>query len=218
MSQIRLTSDLLIKAYTAGVFPMAESRNTGDIFWVDPQRRGVLPIDDVHVPRRLRRTVRRNVFEVRVDSAFEEVVRACAEANDARPETWISESIVGAYTELQEMGFAHSVECWQAGAMVGGLYGVTIGGAFFGESMFTRVRDASKVALVHLCARLMAGGFTLLDTQFITDHLEQFGTIEIPRADYHRRLEVAIAIPARFPEELSAAKMDAYLQSLSQTS
>ena len=218
MSQIRLTSDLLIKAYTAGVFPMAESRDTGDIFWVDPQRRGILPIDDLHVPRRLRRTLRRNVYEIRVDTAFEHVVRACAEPNNARPETWISEPIISAYTELQSLGFAHSVECWQAGNLGGGLYGVTIGGAFFGESMFTRARDASKVALVHLCARLMKGGFTLLDTQFITDHLEQFGTIEIPRADYHRRLEVAITIPARFPEELSPAEMDAYLQSLSQTS
>lgn len=218
LSQIRLTSDLLLKAYSAGVFPMAESRDTGDIFWVDPQRRGVLPIDDVHVPRRLRRTVRRNVFDVRVDTAFEQVVRACAEPNQDRPETWISEPIVGAYTELQAMGFAHSVECWRAGELAGGLYGVSIGGAFFGESMFTRVRDASKVALVHLCARLMRGGYALLDTQFITDHLEQFGAIEIPRADYHRRLEAAIAIPARFPEELSAAEMDGYLQSLSQIS
>jgi leucyl/phenylalanyl-tRNA--protein transferase len=218
VSQIRLTADLLIKAYTAGVFPMAESRDTGDVFWVDPQRRGILPIDDVHVPRRLRRTVRRNVFEIRVDSAFEQVVRACAEPNDARPETWISEPIISAYTELQSLGFAHSVETWQAGKLVGGLYGVSIGGAFFGESMFTRARDASKVALVHLCARLMAGGFILLDTQFITEHLEQFGTIEIPRADYHRRLEVALAIPARFSEEMSDAEIDAYLQSLSQTS
>ncbi len=218
MSQIRLTSDLLLKAYAAGVFPMAESRDTGDIFWVDPQRRGILPIDDMHVPRRLRRTIRRNVFDIRVDTAFEQVVRACAAPNEARPETWISEPIVSAYTDLQSLGFAHSVECWQAGDLVGGLYGVSIGGAFFGESMFTRVRDASKVALVHLCARLLRGGFTLLDTQFITDHLEQFGPIEIPRADYHRRLETAIGIPARFPEELSDADMDAYLQSLSQTS
>ena len=197
---------------------MAESRDTGDIFWVDPQRRGILPFEDMHVPRRLRRTIRRNQFDVRVDTAFEQVVRACAEPNVARPETWISEPIVSAYTDLQSLGFAHSVECWRDGQLAGGLYGVSIGGAFFGESMFTRVRDASKVALVHLCARLKLGEYMLLDTQFITDHLEQFGAIEIPRADYHRRLETAIAIPARFPEEVSVAEMDAYLQSLTQTS
>ena len=218
MSQIRLTSELLLKAYAAGVFPMAESRDTGDIFWVDPQRRGILPFDDMHVPRRLRRTIRRHQFDVRVDTEFEQVVRACAEPNEMRPETWISEPIIGAYTDLQALGFAHSVECWVGDDLAGGLYGVSIGGAFFGESMFTRMRDASKVALVHLCLRLKHGGYTLLDTQFITDHLEQFGAIEIPRADYHRRLEAAIAIPASFPEEVSAAEMDAYLQSLSQTS
>ena len=218
MSQIRLTSELLLKAYAAGVFPMAESRDTGDIFWVDPQRRGILPFDDMHVPRRLRRTIRRHQFDVRVDTEFEQVVRACAEPNEMRPETWISEPIISAYTDLQALGFAHSVECWVGDDLAGGLYGVSIGGAFFGESMFTRMRDASKVALVHLCLRLKHGGYTLLDTQFITDHLEQFGAIEIPRADYHRRLEAAIAIPASFPEEVSAPEMDAYLQSLSQTS
>lgn len=218
MSIVKLTPDLLIKAYAAGVFPMAETRHTADVFWVDPQRRGILPIDDLHVPRRLRRTVRQKRFDVRVDTAFEDVMRACAEPTDTRSETWISEPIIRAYSELAELGFAHSVECWRGRELVGGLYGVSIGAAFFGESMFARETDASKVALVHLCARLQAGGYALLDTQFTTEHLEQFGAIEIPRSEYQRRLEAAIMEPTRFPETLTDAEIEAYLQSLTHTS
>ncbi len=197
-----LTPELLLKAYSVGLFPMAESADDPALFWVDPERRGIMPLDGFHVPRSLRKTVRKGAFEVTCDTDFAGVVRACAEPTAARPSTWINEEIVRLYAALARMGNAHSVECRQDGALVGGLYGVALGGAFFGESMFSRATDASKVALVHLVARLKRGGFLLLDAQFITAHLARFGALEVPRAKYRRLLATALAQPARFPATL----------------
>jgi len=194
-----LTPELLLRAYAAGIFPMAETRDTNHVFWVDPKRRGVLPLADFHVPRRLRRTVQNGPFDVTCNMDFAEVVAMCAEATKGRADTWINPSIEGAVNELHNMGFAHSVECRQNGELVGGLYGISLGAAFFGESMFSCARDASKVALVHLVARLNLGGYRLLDTQFITDHLTQFGAIEIPAQDYLIELEDALNYKAAFP-------------------
>ena len=181
----------LVDCYAQGVFPMADSRDDARIFLVDPEWRGVLPLEAFHVPRRLARSVRSDVFQVRVDTAFPAVVKACAAAREGREDTWINAPIEALYGELFGEGLAHSVECWRDGLLVGGLYGVALGGAFFGESMFSDVRDASKVALVHLAARLIAGRYQLLDAQFMTDHLAQFGAREIPRAEYRRRLALA---------------------------
>jgi leucyl/phenylalanyl-tRNA---protein transferase len=201
---MRLTPDILLQAYAGGIFPMAESADDPELFWVDPTRRGIIPLDRFHVPRRLKRVLRRGGFEVRCDTAFAEVLRGCAEASETRPSTWINEEIVRLYTGLFERGAAHSVECWHEGELVGGLYGVSLGGAFFGESMFSRVTDASKVALVHLVARLRHGGYRLLDTQFLTPHLAQFGAIEISRARYHRLLGEALRYRGVFPRDLPA--------------
>jgi leucyl/phenylalanyl-tRNA---protein transferase len=199
---LQLTPDILVRAYAAGVFPMAESADDPELFWVDPRRRGILPLDAFHVPRRLRRVVRRRIFEIRCDSAFEDVIRACAEAVDKRPNTWINDEIVRLYTALFARGAAHTVECWRNGKVVGGLYGVSLGAVFFGESMFSRETDASKVALVHLVARLRFGGFRLLDTQFLTPHLARFGGIEISRARYHRLLAEALCYRGVFSSTL----------------
>jgi leucyl/phenylalanyl-tRNA--protein transferase len=188
----------LLDCYARGVFPMADAREDAKVFLVDPDRRGVIPLHAFHVSRRLARTVRGDAFEVRVDTAFHDVVLACAAAGPGRMETWINHPIERLYLRLHEMGRAHSVECWLDGELVGGLYGVSLRGAFFGESMFSRRRDASKVALVHLVARLIGGGYRLLDTQFMTEHLGQFGAEEIPRAEYHRRLAKALAVDADF--------------------
>jgi leucyl/phenylalanyl-tRNA--protein transferase len=195
---IELSPELLLRAYAAGLFPMAESAEDPDLFWIDPDPRGVLPLDQFHLPRRLRRTLRSSQFEIRVDTAFEAVIRGCAEPTEIRPKTWINDEILRLYGALYEQGFAHSVEAWREGELVGGLYGVALRGVFFGESMFSRTTDASKVALVHLVARLVRGGFRLLDTQFVTDHLRRFGAVEIPRADYHRQLERALGVEAHF--------------------
>jgi leucyl/phenylalanyl-tRNA---protein transferase len=202
---LRLTPEILLSAYAAGIFPMAESADDPELFWVDPRRRGILPLDAFHVPRRLRRVVRHGGFEIRCDNAFEAVIRACAETNEKRPNTWINDKIVRLYGGLFTRGAAHSVEAWQDGMLAGGLYGVSLGGAFFGESMFSRATDASKVALVHLAARLRLGGYRLLDTQFLTPHLAQFGGIEITRARYHRLLAEALAYRASFPSALPDA-------------
>lgn len=191
-----LTPDLLLAAYQAGVFPMADA--DGEIGWYAPDPRGVLPLDAVRVSTSLARTVRQGRFVVTTDTDFPGVVAACAEAAPGREETWISDEIAEAYTGLHEIGFAHSVECWHKGVLVGGLYGVALGGAFFGESMFHRARDASKVALVHLVERLRAGGYVLLDTQMTTPHLERFGAVEIPRAEYERRLAEALHVRAEW--------------------
>jgi leucyl/phenylalanyl-tRNA--protein transferase len=199
---IRLTPDILIEAYAAGIFPMAESADDPELFWVDPTRRGILPLDAFHVPRRLQRVLRSGTFAVRCDTRFEAVIRGCAEASETRPTTWINDEIVHLYGALFRRGAAHSVECWHDGELVGGLYGVSLGAAFFGESMFSRMTDASKVALVHLVARLGAGGYRLLDTQFLTPHLAQFGGIEVTRARYHRMLSEALRYRAVFPRDL----------------
>jgi leucyl/phenylalanyl-tRNA--protein transferase len=201
---VTLTPEILLQAYAAGIFPMAESAAERELFWVDPVRRGILPLDRFHVPSRLRRTVRSGRFTIRCDSAFEAVMRGCAESTGERPQTWINDEIVSLYTALFQRGAAHCVECWIGDALVGGLYGVQLGAAFFGESMFSRATDASKVALVHLVARLRVGGFQLLDTQFVTEHLQRFGAIEIPRREYHARLAAAIRLRAHFGLTLPA--------------
>lgn len=188
----------LLNCYATGVFPMADSREDERLFLIDPEQRGVLPLDGFHVSRRLARTVRSGLYEVRTDTAFAEVVAACAAPREGHEDTWINAGIERLYGELHAMGFAHSVECWKDGALAGGLYGVSLKGAFFGESMFSRARDASKVALVHLVARLIAGGYRLLDTQFLTEHLGQFGACEISRREYRRRLKRALAVEADF--------------------
>jgi leucyl/phenylalanyl-tRNA--protein transferase len=198
MEMLELTPDMLLRAYAIGVFPMAEDRGDPELFWVDPRLRGIIPFEGFHVPRRLQRTIRSGQSHVTFDHAFEEVIEGCAEATDVRPRTWINDRIVTLYTSLFHMRHAHSVECWRDGELVGGLYGVSLGGAFFGESMFSRERDASKVALVHLVARLRAGGFALLDAQFITEHLSQFGAVEIPRREYRARLAKALEADAYF--------------------
>lgn len=195
---MRLTPDLLLRAYAAGIFPMAEGRDDPELFWVDPDQRGILPLDGFHLPKRLKRSLRTASYCVTVDTAFRRTVAACAAPRPGSPDSWINEEIRRLYAALFDRGHAHSVECWQGDDLVGGLYGVSLGGAFFGESMFSTARDASKIALVYLVAQLRAGGFTLLDTQFKTDHLAQFGVIEIPRPEYRRRLDEALSVQAVF--------------------
>lgn len=179
-----LTPQILLRAYAEGLFPMAERRDDPTLYWVSPERRGIIPLDRFHVPRRLSRTVRSRRFTVTSDTAFSAVMQNCAEPAPGREQTWINDGILRLYAALHAGGHAHSVECWRDGELAGGLYGVTLGGAFFGESMFSRERDASKVALVHLVEGLRRGGFVLLDTQFLTPHLAGFGAVEIPRAHY----------------------------------
>ena len=202
---VRLTPDLLIRAYASGIFPMGDDRK-GTVRWYSPDPRAHLPLSDVHVPHNLRRRVRQREFTVTSDRAFDCVIRACAD----RDRTWITPRIVRAYTRLHERGAAHSVECWQDDELAGGLYGVALGGAFFGESMFFRVSNSSKVALVHLVRQLRAGGFQLLDTQYSTEHLERFGVVEIPRPEYMARLEDALAMePTWWPlTDAEAADLD----------
>jgi len=194
-----VTPEILLHAYAQGIFPMAERRDDPELYWVSPERRGIIPLDSFHIPKRLARTVRSDRFRVTADTAFADVLLGCAEGVTGRPNTWINAEIMRLYTALHDAGRAHSIECWDDQRLVGGLYGVSLGGAFFGESMFSRERDASKVALVHLVARLKAGGYTLLDTQFLTRHLTQFGAIEITRLSYLARLREALAHPAYWP-------------------
>lgn len=208
---MELTPDLLLRAYAVGIFPMAESRRDQEIHWIDPEVRGIIPLADFYVPRRLRRRMRRGDFEVTADSAFDQVILGCAEPTENRPDTWINPTIERLYRDLHELGFAHSVECWQGRRMVGGLYGVALGGAFFGESMFSRVSDASKAALVHLTLRLELGGFKLLDTQFTTPHLNQFGATEIRRDQYRHLLAEAVPAAADFPREVSEQQLRDFL-------
>ncbi len=184
----------LLQCYAHGVFPMGEDRDDPRVYLVEPEQRGVIPLDAFHIPARLRRTIRSEPFAVRVDTAFDAVLNACAASGPGREETWINAPIMGLYLDLHMRGHAHSIECWKDEVLVGGLYGVTLGGAFFGESMFSRATDASKVALIHLVARLRLGGWRLLDAQFRTPHLEQFGLLEIPQRAYLKRL--ADALPA----------------------
>ena len=207
--QLEITPSLMLRAYRAGLFPMAETRNGQRLYWLDPERRGVLPLDGFHAPRRLMRTVRSGAFAVTTDHAFGAVLSGCAASSPGREDTWINGEIEALFLALFAGGHAHSVECWQDDRLVGGLYGIAIGGAFFGESMFSTARDASKVALVHLVARLRIGGFTLLDTQFLTAHLSQFGAGEQPRTAYKAALAVALEVDARWPEPDDATLAEA---------
>ncbi|WP_026479772.1 leucyl/phenylalanyl-tRNA--protein transferase [Ahrensia sp. 13_GOM-1096m] len=193
-----ITPQILLKAYSLGLFPMAEKADDPTIFWVEPEFRGVMPLDAFHIPRSLKKEVRRGTYDITVNQAFDTVVKACAEPAPGREETWINDPIRMLYNELHEIGHAHSVEAWYEDQLVGGLYGVSLGRAFFGESMFSRRTNASKVALVHLVERLKERGFVLLDTQFTNEHLTQFGTIEIPRAEYEVLLEAALEETAEF--------------------
>ena len=194
-----LTPEILLRAYAEGLFPMAERRGDPTLYWVSPDKRGILPLDAFHVPRRLARTVRSNHFTVTADQAFRDVMLACAAPTPTRPESWINDEILRLYTALHVSGHAHSIECWRDGELVGGLYGVRLGAAFFGESMFSRQRDASKVALVTLVEGLRRGGFALLDTQFLTSHLARFGAIEVPRQHYQMKLNAALNREALWP-------------------
>jgi leucyl/phenylalanyl-tRNA---protein transferase len=193
-----ITPQVLLKAYSCGIFPMAESADDPALYWIEPQQRGVLPLDGLHIPRRLLRTVRTTGFRVKVDSDYEGVIDGCAAPRAGRMSTWINTRIRTLYRELFDLGACHTVEVWDGEKLVGGLYGVALKSAFFGESMFSTERDASKIALVHLAARLIRGGFTLLDTQFVTDHLRQFGTIELDRMAFQRELEFALERVADF--------------------
>jgi leucyl/phenylalanyl-tRNA--protein transferase len=194
----RFGSNDLLACYRRGVFPMGDARDDPNLFLVDPDLRGILPLDGFHIPKRLKRRVRQEPYRVTADTAFTRVMEMCAESADGRETTWINSTILNLYSTLHREGHAHSVECWENGQLVGGLYGVALGGAFFGESMFSRANDASKIALVHLVARLLEGGFVLLDAQFHNPHLEQFGLIEIPRSDFKRRLKAALEVNADF--------------------
>ncbi len=204
----------MLRAYRAGMFPMAESRDDARLFWLDPEHRGVIPLQGFHLSRRLRRTVLAGPYVVTADTCFPRVIRACAAPAPGRENTWINDQIEGLFTTLHRQGHAHSVETWLDGELVGGLYGVAVGGAFFGESMFSRARDASKVALVQLVARLRLGGYQLLDAQFQTDHLAQFGTEEVPRADYKRRLAKATAAPAQWLAAPDPGVLEAAIRAL----
>jgi leucyl/phenylalanyl-tRNA---protein transferase len=214
-----ITPQVLLKAYACGIFPMAESAADPTLYWIEPDSRGILPLGAIAVPKRLARTIRQEKFEVRVDSDFEGVIAGCAAPRAGRRSTWINGRIRDLYGELFQMGRCHTVETWLDGRLVGGLYGVDLGGAFFGESMFSTERDASKVALIYLAARLIYGGFTLLDTQFVTDHLKQFGAIEVRRPEFQSLLSAALqTYCAGFDELPSNFPASGILQLVSQTS
>jgi len=213
--QAAISPELMLRAYRAGLFPMADSRGGDRIYWLDPEKRGVIPIDGgFHLPKRLLRTVLAGGFEVTADRDFAAIIRGCAAPSPGRDETWINHEIERLFLAIHAQGQAHSVEVWQAGELVGGLYGVRVGGAFFGESMFSRARDASKVALVHLVARLRLGGFQLLDAQFQTDHLAQFGAAETPRPEYKRRLALAVEVGATWMAAPDPAALAAAIRAL----
>jgi leucyl/phenylalanyl-tRNA--protein transferase len=212
--------DLVLRAYHAGIFPMAESAKSAEIFWVDPDRRGIIPLDQVHIPRRLRKTLRNHPYEIRHDTVFHNVVEQCSAKSKGRSKTWINEKIKQIYDVLNRMGYAHSLEVWdpKTQKLVGGLYGIIIGGAYFGESMFSLEKDTSKIALAHLIARLRYNRFHLLDTQFVTKHLQQFGAVEISRKDYHKQLHHAISLNCDFYAGSEEECLSSLLHSLTQTS
>jgi len=219
-TSLTITPQVLLKAYACGIFPMSDSADDPGLYWIEPESRGIFPLDGFHVPRRLARTMRAEPYEIRIDSDFEGVIEGCAGSAGSRyrDKTWINRRIRRLYGELFALGHCHTVEAWRDGRLVGGLYGVRLRGAFFGESMFSRRRDASKFALIALVARLKAGGFRLLDTQFVTTHLTGFGAIEISRADYRALLGTALAVPANLfalPRDASRQRL---LQLSSQTS
>ncbi len=215
---IDITPQVLLKAYACGIFPMAESAEDNALYWIEPERRGILPLGAVHVPKRLVRTIRQERFEVRIDFDFEAVIDGCAESRPGRQSTWINRRIRSLYGELFSLGHCHTVEVWRDGALMGGLYGVQLGGAFFGESMFSREPDASKIALVYLAARLKFGGFSLLDTQFLTDHLVKFGAIEVSREKFQRLLDDALPGGGEFSKLPADSTGASILQLVSQTS
>lgn len=191
-----ITVDILLRAYAAGLFPMADSADDPELFWVEPEIRGIIPLNDFHVSKSLAKAMRKKPFDIRFDTAFEAVMAGCAAEAPDRPSTWINATIRKLYTELHQIGHAHSVEAWEGDELVGGLYGVSLGAAFFGESMFSRRTNASKICLVHLVERLRAGGFVLLDTQFTTEHLKTFGAIDVPKLDYAKMLDLAVNRPS----------------------
>jgi len=215
---ISLSADLVLSAYVNGVFPMSDARDDPDIFWVDPDMRGIFPLDKFHVSRSLAKTIRKKPFEVTIDQDFRTVMRECAASSEGRDNTWINETILDLYGELHDRGHAHSIECRQDGKLVGGLYGVSFASVFCGESMFSRVKDASKVALVHLVARLIHGGYTLLDTQFLTPHLASLGAIEVSREAYHTLLDEGLKAQGDFYSLSLGGTGTEILQSITQTS
>ncbi|KAA3519365.1 leucyl/phenylalanyl-tRNA--protein transferase [Agrobacterium vitis] len=201
-----ITPDILLRAYSIGLFPMAESSDDPELFWVEPDLRGIIPLDSFHYSKSLAKIIRQKPFDIRFDTAFAAVLDKCAEPAPDRPSTWINQTIRGLYTALFQMGHAHSVEAFEGDELVGGLYGVSLGAAFFGESMFSRRSNASKICLVHLVERLRAQGFVLLDTQFTTEHLKTFGAIDVPKDEYAKMLEEAVTmanVPFLLPEETS---------------
>jgi len=218
-----MSPETLIKAYAIGVFPMAEAHDDERVFFVDPQQRGILPLDEVHIPRSLKKRVRQAPYHVTINQAFDAVIDGCRAITETRHESWINPTIRQLYVALHKLGFAYSIEVWQGKGdnrvLVGGLYGVALAGAFFGESMFSRATDASKIALVHLMARLKAGGFVLLDTQFSNPHLEQFGVIEIPREEFRNKLAEALECDAHMPlDDDASAMVQSFLQARTETS
>jgi len=230
-----LTPEIILQAYANGYFPMAEGANSKDLYWYEPDPRGQLPIENLHIPRKLIKTIKKKPYEIRCDTAFDRVITLCAEPMSGRDKTWINQEIIDLFCELHEMGFAHSVETWEGDNLVSGIYGIALGAAFFGESMFSRKTDASKIALVYLTARLWKQGFKIFDTQYINDHLKQFGVYEISKEEYRAELLQALKMPAQFSvsEDVSAlpsgasssvklsfdeASVVAFLQSRTQTS
>ncbi len=211
---IEVTPELMLRAYRVGLFPMAETRRGLRLYWLDPEQRGILPLDAFHLSKRLRRTVLSGPYQVTSNKAFAAVIAGCAAGAPGREDTWINTDIERLFQDLHRQGAAHSVECWHEGLLVGGLYGVSLGGVFFGESMFSKARDASKTALVHLVARMRMGGYVLLDTQFVTSHLAQFGAIEVPRDAYKAMLATAVQVPARWIAEPEPAALEAEIKLL----
>jgi len=214
----QVTPEDVLKAYTLGYFPMSEARDAEDVFWVLPDNRGIIPLDQFHISHSLGKTLRKNIFRVEINSDFPRVMEMCRAPTTQRDDSWINPQIIEIYVTLHRMGFAHSVECWQGDELVGGLYGVCMKGAFFGESMFSRVSDASKVALAHLVARMKVGGYSLLDTQFLTPHLASLGAVEINKADYQKLLDAALLHEGDFFRLPLHSDGSTILQSITQTS
>jgi leucyl/phenylalanyl-tRNA--protein transferase len=218
MTSLTIEPEFLLEAYACGLFPMAEDRDDPAIHWIEPKHRGIIPLDKFHIPKRLRRTLRNNSHQISVDKKFCEVIRACSESSQSRENTWINKPIENLYVTLFNMGYAHSVETYKDGKLVGGLYGVALGGVFFGESMFSRTSDSSKLALCHLSARLLKSKFKLFDVQFITNHLKQFGAVEITQNDYKKLLFNAVNNKIVFQSNLSFIELNEFIQSTTQIS
>ena len=218
MTSLTIEPEFLLEAYACGLFPMAEDRDDPVIHWIEPKHRGIIPLDKFHIPKRLRRTLRNDSHQISVDKKFCEVIRACSESSQSRENTWINKPIENLYITLFNMGYAHSVETYKDGKLVGGLYGVALGGVFFGESMFSRTSDSSKLALCHLSARLLKSKFKLFDVQFITNHLKQFGAVEITQNDYKKLLFNAVNNKIVFQSNLSFIEFNEFIQSTTQIS